>query len=299
MALTLFTIPKPFEGHLAVIQENALESWRQLHPDCQILLFGDETGAARAAGAYRAVHIPEVTRNEFGTPLLHKAFAEARRIAAHPLLCYVNADIILTKGFLDATGRIRFKEFLMTGRKWNLDIRGPLHFSVGWEIALSKRAREEGSLGSVDALDYFLFPTNGGIKDLPPFAVGRPVWDNWLIFRARQLKMPVIDATQTAMVIHQNHGYNHVPRQIGDHWEGPEADMNRQLIGDLHRTFTLRDATHIMKGIYVTRNLSYSHLRRRWQTIGVLSPHLLPYVTIVSRLLNLLRRLFSLASSKG
>jgi hypothetical protein len=40
--LTLFTTAKPFEGHSGVIQRNALKSWKLLHPDIEIILFGDD-----------------------------------------------------------------------------------------------------------------------------------------------------------------------------------------------------------------------------------------------------------------
>lgn len=45
--LTLFTKAKPFTGRSAVIQRNALQSWRLLHPDLEVILFGDDAGAAK------------------------------------------------------------------------------------------------------------------------------------------------------------------------------------------------------------------------------------------------------------
>jgi len=44
--LTIFSTPKPFLGHIDVIQRNALQSWKRLHPDVEIILFGDDNGAA-------------------------------------------------------------------------------------------------------------------------------------------------------------------------------------------------------------------------------------------------------------
>ncbi len=289
--LTLFSIPKPFKGEQEVIQKNAIGSWRLLHPDCQILLFGDEPGVQTAAREFHAVHIPGVTRNEFGTPLLHTVFSDARKTAAHTLLCYVNADIILMKDFLRAAQRIRFEDFMMVGRRWNLDMQGRLDFTPeDWDAKLIRRVQTEGTLGPANAIDYFLFPKNWGIGEMPDFAVGRPGWDNWLIFRARQMRIPVIDVTQAAVVIHQNHSYNHVPKQRGDHWEGPEADRNRQLVGDLNRIFTLLDVTHIMTKSGIRRPLSYAHIRRRWQSLGVLYPRLFPYARAISKILNLGRK---------
>ena len=48
MMFTLFTTPKPFQGHIGVIQRNALRSWKRLHPDVEVMLFGDDEGAAES-----------------------------------------------------------------------------------------------------------------------------------------------------------------------------------------------------------------------------------------------------------
>jgi hypothetical protein len=71
--LTLFSIPKPFDGHIGVIQRNALESWTRLRPACEIVLFGDEPGVAEVARELSLKHVPDVTRNEFGTPLVNSS----------------------------------------------------------------------------------------------------------------------------------------------------------------------------------------------------------------------------------
>ena len=80
--LTIFGIPKAFEGHFEVIQRNAIQSWTRLSPRCQILLFGDEKGTAEVAAELGVRHIPAVDRNEFGTPLLNSIFAQAEKDAS-------------------------------------------------------------------------------------------------------------------------------------------------------------------------------------------------------------------------
>jgi hypothetical protein len=42
--LTLFTTAKPFRGHSGMIQRNALKGRTLLHPDIEIILFGDDDG---------------------------------------------------------------------------------------------------------------------------------------------------------------------------------------------------------------------------------------------------------------
>ena len=129
--LTLFTIAKPFHGHIAVIQRNAIRSWTSLRPACEIILFGDDEGTAKTAADFGVRHIPDVACNEYGTPLLNDIFEKAQRVARHNLLCYVNADIILMSDFMRAVEEVarRKRRFLMVGQRWDLDVQEPLDFS--------------------------------------------------------------------------------------------------------------------------------------------------------------------------
>ena len=102
--LTLFTTAKPFVGHNAIIQRNALKSWTLLHPDVEVILFGDDDGAAETARELKLRHEPYVARSEYGTKRLDYMFSTARAIARHDILCYINCDIILMDDVL-YTGR--------------------------------------------------------------------------------------------------------------------------------------------------------------------------------------------------
>jgi hypothetical protein len=62
--ITLFTIPKAFQGHNQVIQLNAIRSWTFLHPQCEIILFGNDAGTAELATELHLTHIPGVDKNE-------------------------------------------------------------------------------------------------------------------------------------------------------------------------------------------------------------------------------------------
>lgn len=245
-ALTIFSVPKPFAAHIGVIQENAIESWTRLLPRCQVLLFGDEPGTGEAAEELGADWIPEVTRNEFGTPLLDSVFRLAETRAAHDLLCYVNADILLLSDFIDAArvASLSKHRFVMVGQRWDLDVSSRLAMDGDdWERKLRAEVERAGTPNLPMGSDYFVYP-KGTFGSMPPFAVGRPGWDNWMIYRARRSRIPVVDASATTVVIHQNHGYGHVPNSTGKTWEGPEADQNRSLIGPKRRILTLADATH-------------------------------------------------------
>ena len=78
--LTLLTTAKAFEGHRGVIQRNALKSWKQLHPEIEIILVGDDAGGAEIANELGFPHEPFVERNKLGAKRLDYIFRRAQGI---------------------------------------------------------------------------------------------------------------------------------------------------------------------------------------------------------------------------
>jgi hypothetical protein len=79
--LTFCTTAKPFHGHDGIIQRNAITSWTLLHPGVEVILFGNEEGAADAANEFGLRHEPHVERNEFATKRLDFMHCKAQAIA--------------------------------------------------------------------------------------------------------------------------------------------------------------------------------------------------------------------------
>ena len=207
--LTIFAIPKAFQGHFNIIQRNAIKSWLLLKPKCEIILFGNEKGTAKVAAEFKIRHIPEITRNEFGTPLLDGVFTKAQKVANYQKMVYLNADIILMSDFPKAIQSIKEPLFLIIGQRWDIDLKRLLQFNdIDWEEKLRTLVAKHGKLHGASGIDYFVFP-RGFYQNIPSFAIGRPIWDNWLIYKARFLNTPVIDATGLITAVHQNHSYSH------------------------------------------------------------------------------------------
>ena len=282
--LTIFAVPKPFKGHIGTIQRNAIRSWTQLSPHCQVILCGDETGCRETALEFSVEYVGDIERNEFGTPLLSSVFQRAEEHAVHGFLCYVNADLILFADFVKAVRRVTEIErrFLLVGRTLDVDVQEELtDRGDNWEVDLRRRAAELGTPRPADAIDFFVF-TRDAIGLLPPFAVGRPSWDNWMIYRALSRRVPVIDISSSTLVIHQSHGYEHVKQQRGDRWEGPEGDRNRALLGVYRRNLlSLDDATYRLTPTGLVR-IPAGNLKRRMRTAYLVSP-------MVPRALQVLR----------
>jgi len=248
--ITLFAIPKPMEGEFERLQENAVGSWIRLGFGVEVLLFGGERGVDAFARRLGLDHIAEVARTEFGTPRVDDLFTQAEGLATQDLIGYINADIILGRNFLDAVRVLTAVErpFLAVGRRWDLEVAETIDYSdPGWEERLRSRVEAKGSLHSETGIDYFIYP-RGFWGRIPPFAIGRTMWDNWLILDARRRRAMVIDATESIWVVHQNHGYNHHPQGAEGVWKGPEAERNERLAGGTLRLFSILDATHRLRG---------------------------------------------------
>jgi hypothetical protein len=273
MMLSLFAFPKPFRGHIATIQRNAIGSWVRLRPLCEVFLFGDEEGTAEVAKEFDACHVSGMARNEYGTPLLSDVFEKGEQLAKHGLLCYVNCDIILGSEFMRAVEHVSHstQRFLIVGECWNLDLPEPLAFDQPrWEESLKTLVRQRGKLRGPLAIDYFVFP-RGLYQQLPPFALGRPRFDNWLIWKARHLGAAVVDATPVVMAVHQNHDYSHVPGGLPPHiFLGEEAIRNEKLAGGSGHCIGIgiEEATHKFLATGLRRNWAgYLMLKRRWRRV--------------------------------
>jgi hypothetical protein len=264
--ITFFSAPKPFtHPHIAMIQRNAIKSWTLL-PDVEVILLGEEEGLVDAARELGVRHLPDVARNPSGTPLISSMFQLARENSTSDLLCIINADMILMSDFVRAAMESRsllleehqrqaaagLQNFVLLSQRWDLDITQPLEFTEDWQNRLSSTVHRQGSLHRPAGSDFFLFPRSAYI-DVPDFTIGRAGWDNWMIYRARKGKWPVIDCTPSVMIVHQNHDYSHLPGGK-PHYEHPDTNENIRLAGgDANIRYTILDATHQLAGGKLTR----------------------------------------------
>jgi hypothetical protein len=268
--LTLFTIPKAFRGHFTIIQENAILSWKRLNSKIEIILCGNDPGVSKFVRKYHLKHISQIKHNRHGTPLLNDCFNQVFPKAKFDLLAFVNADIILLSDFLPTVKQIPFQKFLLVGKRYNLDIKNKLTFKSGWEKKLKQKLKSKKQYRP-GAIDYFVF--NKKLRwNMPSFAVGRSAWDNWLVYRARQLNIPVIDASSQITAIHQNHDYSHAGGYQAV-WYGPERQTNWQLVGDQRKFFNLKDANWQFKDKKLRRiPLTWSRLIRSIEKFPVIDP---------------------------
>jgi hypothetical protein len=222
-------------------------------------------------------------RNEYGTPLISSMFTIAQNVSTNEILCYANSDIIFINDLTKTVKNITIRPFLMVGQRTDIDINYSIDFkNPEWENQLGKQVSKEGILLPPYGIDYFVF-VRGMYNTIPPFAVGRPGWDNWMIYWARHEKIPVIDSTKVVTAIHQNHNYLHHPQDRKGVFKGPEAVMNIGLLGSINNGFTVKDATHTINQNGIKPALSLQYLSYRLRAIPALDNRF-RYLTMLFRL---------------
>lgn len=254
---TIFTTPKPFDGHTGMIQRHAIRSWLRLAPAVEVLVGGDDQGVAEACDELGAVHLGALRRSPSGTPRLDDLFARAHERATGEVLIYANADILFFSDLIDVLGRLlagEHHDFLAIGRRTDLDVTTPLTIEApGWETSFVAEARRRGSLAPVVCKDYFAFPRHL-YRELPEFLVGRGNWDNWMVHHAKTLSVPVVDLTASLFAVHQNHDYGHLKRgRLEAYVTGDEARHNERVGG----------GKHVVSGASADWELTAAGLRRR------------------------------------
>jgi len=259
--LTIFTVPRPFEGHMDLIQKNALMSWKNLKPSPQIILLGNEIGVSEICKEYEIDFVPDVKLSSYDTPFVNDVFSRAEEMAQYDIMAFVNTDIILMDDFIPAIESVskKFENFLLIGQRYDIDIKEGIDFEdSSWKQDLVNKIKSEGELHAPCGIDYHVF-RKGLWSNIPPFVIGRSSYDNWLTSQAFREGHIGIDGTKVIYAIHQQHKHRRLENGRGI-LEGLEAENNRKLAGDFtHKGFTSNATWEV---VYAENSNDYQFIER-------------------------------------
>ncbi|MHC4686848.1 MAG: hypothetical protein ACYTEW_21440 [Planctomycetota bacterium] len=182
---------------------NAVSSWKLLTD--RIILFGKECKPYEEE--FDASILEPERKGKM--PRVDSMFLQAQEYAEDgEVLIFVNSDIMLAPDVLGTTRMVQaqFEKigFLIVGQRTNLDVKECLPFAWSGVWNMLRERAVGGHLLPACGADYFIYP-RGFYKDIPPFAIARFSYDNWLIFDALKRAKPVVNATKMLLAIHQNH----------------------------------------------------------------------------------------------
>jgi len=241
--LTIFTTFKPFFGHTKIIQINAIKSWLLLAPKPEIIVFGNAPGSQEISKAFNLRHFPDNICTPSGAPYANVMFDMVETLSNNSILAYLNGDIILNNSFMFAIQKTynQFSKFLIVGCRWDTNITEYIDYkNPDWQNFLQNIVNHHGTLHGPRGIDYFVY-TKGLWPIMPPLIVGRAYWDNALMALSTSLDIPVIDATEQVLAVHQNHDYSHMIGGKDEVWNGKEAIHNLRIVGDYNK---LRNISH-------------------------------------------------------
>jgi hypothetical protein len=243
--LTILCSPKPFIGTNAWNQRNALRSWRAIHPDVEIILFGAPEGAVEAAAEVSATVVSEFETSPSGAPSFNAMVAYADAHCQHDLIVYANCDILLNGTLLRAmqAARQRFDRFLLVGERLDLaedvsvDVRQSNWTEGLHDLVVAGKLMAHGPTGA----DYFGFVRNSW-RGLPTVYMGRGICDQALLHHCLRSHVPIIDGTLAVVNVHQFHGYQHVAGGVQQAFYGDDSKEMARLHGLRRGLPTIADA---------------------------------------------------------
>lgn len=262
--ITFLSSPKGFSGRTRANQMAAIRSWGAVHPDAEVLLYGEALGSREAARSLGVKHMGAVASSSSGVPFFDAIAAHAATHGRFEVQVYLNCDILLTDHIIQTVETAHFPRYLITGQRIDLsaDATAQLHMRDAASLVGIVSQDPTTTLHPPTGVDYFIFP-RGLWLGLPPVVIGRAGYDAALLAFCLRRRIPVIDATLAMPALHQFHDYAHVAGAKGEVFSGIDAQNNRRLHDTRHSAPTVADATWRIIGGKLVRNHSRGDLLRR------------------------------------
>lgn len=262
--LTFLSSPKPFIGNAAAIQRNAIGSWKAVHPDVEVIIYGDGEGVADVCQELGVRHIPDTPCAPSGIPFFNGIVEHAEKNAKYDIQCYLNCDMILTSDITDAIKNISFDKYLITGQR--IDLHEDVEIDVtkdSWQDELLEIIKTgKADLHAPTGMDYFIFP-RGMWKSLSPLVIGRGGYDSSLVCYCFRNRIPFINATLSIIALHQFHDYGHQKGGRTTVMYGDDAQNNCKLHSNHHSRPNSADAPWLLVDGNLTKNSIQKDTLRR------------------------------------
>jgi len=299
--MIIFSSPKPFHQATTPVQLSAMRSWAMACPLAKIFLFGDANNLlpiCKQEGFFYGGSLPTT---ELGGEILSGMFVEMTDRHPEEVLLYLNSDIFLEPTLARSVQELESlpKPWLGACRRWCLS---------SWEgetkkekdlLEFLKSLDSRGYYGTASALDLFLF-RGIDLHAMPPFRIGHAGWDNWMIYHARCMDIPVIDLSSLVRACHCRHDYSYARGNTSpDRRDGPLEEENVRILGRDSRRFHLGHATHEWKEGRVVRRRGVAFFHRQFEVWIEKNPRHQIWVRFLKRIFHpLIKKLEKATSQK-
>jgi len=244
--MIIFSSPKPFNEVTTPVQLSAIRSWTLACPGARVFLFGDLQVVRPICEREGWLYAGSLPVTERGGEILSAMFSGMTRKYPNEMLLYLNSDILLEHTFSRSLAGLEQVPgpWLASCRRWCLPAweEGAKQGPELLKFLGSVEAR--GHFGPASALDLFLF-RGLDLVSMPPFRIGHAGWDNWMIYHACMLGIPVIDLSLTTRACHCRHDYSYARGNSSPKIrDGILEQENAWLLERENRRFHLGHASH-------------------------------------------------------
>lgn len=208
--VTIFSPMRPFVNDIGIVQKQAISSWLNIFPTCEIIVIEDEENTCEQhLSNFNVKILKNVCRSNSGVPFLNSMFEEIMKVAKYDLICYITADILLDINFgknillFDKLANQKFGNYVGICSRIDVKnssiIKGTLTINEYYNICLINGVHRKRT-----GIDLWVFRKSTEINFLP-FPIGRCLTDNWFVYYCRSKNIPVIDFSDKIKIIHQYH----------------------------------------------------------------------------------------------
>ena len=215
--ITFFTTCKDF----ARAEHNAINSWLALNKLTEVLVFTEGKQLVSCIDPKRITYKHISGKHPTGLPLLNALFEEASKGSKFDILCYCNSDIILLPDFLERIKPVLKLNYPFLAVSQRIDVHIGTDMDLTNEecvVQLKQVMVSEGKIHPPLGSDVFVFPKfQYSQQTMPPLVVGRPGWDNWMLYDARKRFNKLINFTgDYPAIVHQDHLNRYDSKNVKD-----------------------------------------------------------------------------------
>ena len=205
--LTLFTTWKPGMESSAVYN-NTVNMWSKLQPRVKLVFFGNKSDISAHAKSIGWSVLPVTETKCNGTPVLSRMFKDVYKKYNTPFYGFANGDILFDNGLIDTLQATKGwsyynqnKTVLLSGRRIDMYLDTIKNFDLLYKDVAAFSL--SGAISYGYAADFFITTKYFPWDKIPDFVVGRPQYDNYLLYMSRQYFVYTIDATMSVVALHQ------------------------------------------------------------------------------------------------
>ncbi len=238
------------------MQLSAIRSWKRALPEARVILYGNEPGLVDVCRKEKVDFGGSVKVGHDGVEIVTDIFRQAAFLAGRAGMIYLNSDILLDESARKAYTLLENLPggYLGTGRRRCLPAWVGSALKGAELDAYLIACRKPVRWGQASSLDIF-FLRDFSVETMPCFRIGQAAWDNWMIFRAREMGLSVVDLSSVLRPFHCDHDYRYTKNNSEPISRNRLRDQqNLDLLGGVAKRFHMGHCNYeVLDGAIVRR----------------------------------------------